>query len=125
MDAPPDDASPDRRLPFSRAFAQAGFDRPEAEVWRLAGWDDPGSASCWRHLARWCTPEQLLVLAREGFEIDQVARVVIDTPGLTNDQIRIRIGRPENRTDDEIDLRERVLENLHLGRSTHSGAVEA
>lgn len=104
------------RLPFSRRFAQAGFDRSDAQVWRLAGWEDARTAAAWRHLQRWCEPAQLLKLFRDGFEVDQVEAVVTGSAGLTTEQIRARIGRPENRTDDEIDLRERVLENLHLGR---------
>lgn len=117
MEATGHDQNPGRRLSFSRAFAQAGFNRSEAQVWRLAGWDDPELASAWRHLERWCEPEQLLALVRDGFEVGQVEAVVTGSSGLTTAQIRARIGRPENRTDDEIDLRERVLENLHLGRS--------
>ncbi len=117
MEATGNDHNPGRRLPFSRAFAQAGFNRSDAQVWRRAGWDDPELAAGWRHIERWCAPEQLLTLVRDGFEAGQVEEVVTGSPGLTTAQIRARIGRPENRTDDEIDLRERVLENLHLGRS--------
>lgn len=117
MESTGHDQSTGRRLAFSRAFAQAGFDRADAQVWRLAGWDDPELAAVWRHLDRWCDPEQLLSLARDGFDVSQVEAVVSESPGLTTAQIRARIGRPGNRTDDEIDLRERVLENLHLGRS--------
>lgn len=117
MEATGHDDISGRRLPFSRAFAQAGFNRSDAQVWRLAGWDDPELAAAWRLLEQWCEPKQLLALMMDGFEVDQVEAVVTDSVGLTADQIRARIGRPENRTDDEIDLRERVLENLRLGRS--------
>lgn len=117
MDATGNDQTSERRLPFSRAFAQAGFNRSDAQVWRLAGWDDAKLAAAWRRLEQWCGPKQLLVLMMDGFEVDQVEAVVAGSAGLDTEQIRARIGRPENRTDDEIDLRERVLENLHLGRS--------
>ena len=124
MDATGDDGISGHRLPFSRAFAQAGFSRGDAQNWRLAGWDDPVLAAAWRHLQAWCEPKQLLTLVMDGFDVDQVEAVVRESPGLTTDQIRGRIGRPENRTDDEIDLRERVLENLHLGRTPRRGVVQ-
>lgn len=125
MEATGQDDISGRRLPFSRAFAQAGFNRSDAQVWRLAGWDDSELAAAWRHLERWCEPDQLLALVRDGFEVDQVEEVVTGSPGLSTAQIRARTGRPENRTDDEIDLRERVLENLHLGRSPRQGISRA
>lgn len=106
--------APDR-LPFSRAFAQAGFTPTESETWRRAGWEDATEAEAWHHLAGPCTPEVLRSLAAEGVEPAEVERVVRIAPELTETQLRARISSFRDLSDVEIDLRDRVRENLQLG----------
>ena len=104
------------RLPFSRAFALAGFTRDAAEEWRRAGWEDPLEAARWHGLSRWCSPRQLRSLALEGFvpaDIECVARLF---PSFTAAWTRALAEAVTAIEDTEIDLRDRVRRNLHRDR---------
>lgn len=81
-----DDRTAPSRPRFSRAFAQAGFSRVEAERWRQAGWDDAAEAAEWRPLSHWRSPEDLRRLADAGAD--------------------------PRHLEVELDLRDQVLENL-------------
>jgi hypothetical protein len=109
-----DDVLAGRRLPFSRAFAQAGFTRDEAEEWRRAGWSDPTEAAGWHHLGAHCTPRQLRSLAREGFGPGDVDRVARSFPRWTAAWVRALAMEAGvfSPPDVEIDLRDRVRQNL-------------
>ncbi len=96
---PRDDATTRARLPFSRAFAQAGFSRQDADAWRRAGWDDADEAARWYRAGSDRTPAQLRALALRGFTPDQLPMLDIGEG-------------------DEIDLRDRVLRNLHRDAPT-------
>ena len=111
--SPAGDGPAPGRLPFSRAFAQAGFSRPEADAWRHAGWTDAAEAARWRHLQRSFSPEVLRALADAGTEPAVVERLLDDHPGLGASHLLARIRRYAGLSRAEIDLRERVLENLH------------
>jgi hypothetical protein len=112
---PPAEVPP--QLPYSRPFALAGFGREQSEAWRRAGWTDPAEAARWRDLAAWCTPGELLDLAEQGHTPAAVARACQRFLPFTDGWVR-SLGRPgADEVDVEIDLRDRVLENLHLGRS--------
>ncbi len=80
------------RLPFSRAFAQAGFNRQDADAWRRAGWTDAEQAAAWYRAGSDRSPAQLKAIADQGFTPDQLPFLDEDTG---------------------IDLRDRVLRNLH------------
>ena len=109
-----DDVLAGRRLPFSRPFAQAGFGRDESEAWRRAGWTDPAEAARWHHLGAHCTPRQLRGLAREGFTVEDVAGVARWFPSWTAAWVRALAMEAGAFTpaDVEIDLRDRVRQNL-------------
>ena len=79
-------------MPFSRAWALAGFSRHDSERWRRAGWHDADEAARWRAEGADRTPAQLKALADRGVTPEQV-------PFLDED-----LG---------VDLRDRVLRNLH------------
>ena len=94
MDEIVDDVIRGRRLPLSRAFALAGFSRADSEVWRRAGWADATEAVPWHRIGSDRSPTELRTLFLRGFTPDRVAAL--------------------DRADEtEIDLRDRVLQNLH------------
>ncbi len=94
MDEIVDEVIRGRRLPLSRAFAQAGFSRAESELWRRAGWTDAAEAAPWHRISSDRNPTELRTLFLRGFTPERV--VALDRDDET-----------------EIDLRDRVLQNLH------------
>ena len=107
-----DDVVAGRRFPYSRAFARAGFSADDAELWRRAGWHDPDVAAPWHRIETCAGPEVLLTLANDGFDAETVARVSRFAPRLTSAWTRALLPPPETGAR-ELDLRDRVLANLH------------
>lgn len=106
-----DDVLAGRRFPFSRAFARAGFSPIDAELWRRAGWHDPDRARPWHEIATDARPEQLLALAEDGYDAAIVARVARFVPMLAVAWTRALTA--PSAPPKELDLRDRVLANLH------------
>ena len=106
-----DDVLAGRRFPYSRAFARAGFSPVDAELWRRAGWHDPEAAAPWHDIATGASAEALLALALDGYDADGVARVARFVPTLTVAWTRA-LTAPST-PPKELDLRDRVLANLH------------
>ncbi|WP_436793732.1 hypothetical protein [Actinospongicola halichondriae] len=106
-----DDVLAGRRFPYSRAFARAGFSAADAEQWRRAGWHDPDEAAPWHAIDTAAGPETLLSLANDGFDPETVDRVSRFVPTLTAAWTRALL--PVATMDVELDLRDRVLANLH------------
>lgn len=106
-----DDVLAGRRFPYSRAFARAGFSPVDAELWRRAGWHDPERAAPWHDIETAATPEALLALAQDGYDAAIVARVAAFVPTLTVAWARA-LTTPST-PPKELDLRDRVLSNLH------------
>lgn len=106
-----DDVLAGRRFPYSRAFARAGFSATDAELWRRAGWHDPATAAPWHDIETAAGPEELLALAQDGFDAAVVARVASFAPTFTVAWTRA-VASP-SRAPVEVDLRDRVLSNLH------------
>ncbi len=121
---PPAQVDPEhRRLRYSRAFALAGFAPADAQRWRESGWVDARQAAEWRHLEACCTPAILRSLAEDGFHPAQVEWVVRFAPGLDEDQIRARLRTGPALPDLDIDLRDRVLQNLRRPYGAASAAL--
>lgn len=106
-----DDVLAGRRFPYSRAFARAGFSPVDAERWRRAGWHDPERAAPWHEVETAATPESLLTLAEDGYDAAIVARVASFVPTLAVAWTRA-LTAPST-PPKELDLRDRVLANLH------------
>lgn len=106
-----DDVLAGRRFPYSRAFARAGFTALEAELWRRAGWHDPERAAPWHDIGTAATPQALLALAEDGYDATVVTQVAAFVPTLTVAWTRA-LTAPST-PPKELDLRDRVLANLH------------
>lgn len=66
---------PPRRLPVSRAWSEAGFDRAAAETWRQAGWNDAQVAAEWHTASPHDEPRHLRSLRDAGYIPAQLQRV--------------------------------------------------
>lgn len=64
-----------RRLPVSRAWSEAGFDRAAAEAWRQAGWNDAQVAAEWHTASPHDEPCHLRSLREAGYIPAQLQRV--------------------------------------------------
>jgi len=63
------------RLPVSRAWYEAGFDRAAAEAWRQAGWSDARVAAEWHSASPHDEPRHLRSLSEAGYIPAQLQRV--------------------------------------------------
>lgn len=63
------------RLPVSRTWSEAGFDRAAAEAWRHAGWSDARLAAEWHTASPNDEPSHLRSLSEAGYIPAQLQRV--------------------------------------------------
>ncbi len=104
-----DDVLSGRRFPYSRAFARAGFSADDAERWRRAGWTTADDAEPWHRIDTAADENDLIALALEGFEPEQVRQVSRFAPRFTvawTHALLRPADDPRFDTDLDIDLRE-------------------
>lgn len=112
-----DDVLSGRRFPYSRAFARCGFSSDDAERWRRAGWTIADDAEPWHRIDTSADAQDLMALALEGFEPEQIRQVSRFAPALTVAWTHALLApAPVSSADPsvEIDLRTRDLQEIDL-----------